>query len=61
MEDYKKIQKITFEYENVILVYEGEDAKDLKQAIDGMTIFCHVHHNNPFKDLELKPQRILKP
>ncbi len=55
----QKIVKITFEYEDYSLVYKNEDAKELQKAIDGMTMFCHVHGNNPFETLKLNPTKIL--
>ena len=56
MNDSDKIVKIIFEYEDCTLIYEGEDAKKLKEAIDGMTVFCAIHHSNPFNKLRLNPQ-----
>ncbi len=52
-DDYKNINKIVFEYQDKILTYEGENAKELKKAIDGMTVFCAIHGANPFDKLKL--------
>ena len=52
-DDYKNINKIVFEYQDKILTYEGENAKQLKKAIDGMVVFCDIHRANPFSRLKL--------
>ena len=59
MNDSDKITRIIFIYEDSTLIYEGEDAKKLKEAIDGMTVFCHVHNANPFDKLKLTPKKNL--
>jgi len=52
-DDHKNIVRIIFEYKDKTLVYWGKDAKELKKAIDGMTVFCAIHGTNPFDKLKL--------
>lgn len=53
MDEYGKIKKITFEYENGTKSLYGEDAELWKYLIENMTMFCEMHNNNPFNDTKL--------
>lgn len=53
MDEYGKVKKNTFEYENGTKSLYGEDAEYWQYLIENMTMFCEMHNNNPFNDTKL--------
>jgi len=47
MPEYGKIQKVTLEFENVILTVEGENAVMWKTFADGQAALAYVHGSRP--------------